>query len=142
MGASLKQVTTRQQKEGGHDIPQVSDETNTEHPVENTCIIGVIVDTNSQCELKQLPTKETLPGTSTQIQERNFTQPQEVKEGGRDGKWKHSYGMETGDEVEEMTTDISQQKDPEPSVSGDCKKRDHVHNTQQASKYRTTKDPL
>jgi hypothetical protein len=48
--------------------------------------------------------------------------------------------MENGDEAEEMT-DISQQKDPEPSISGVCKKRDHTHNIQQASKYRTTKDP-
>jgi len=95
----------------------VSDETNTEHSVENTSIIGELIDTNSQCELKQLPTKETLPGTSTQRQERNFTQPQELVESGRDGNWKESNGMKTGDDVEEMTTDISQQEDHEPSIS-------------------------
>jgi len=44
-------------------------------------------------------------------------------ESGRDGNWKDSNGMKTGDEVEEMTTDISQQKDPEPSISENVRNR-------------------
>ena len=44
MGASVKQGTTRQQNKGGHVISEVSDETNIEHPVDNTSIIGGIFD--------------------------------------------------------------------------------------------------
>jgi len=50
--------------------------------------------------------------------------------------------METGDEDEEMTHDISQRRDSDPPTPGDRKKRDYAHNVKHASEYRMMKNPL
>jgi len=55
--------------------------------------------------LTQLSSKETLPGTITQIQDGERTQTQELVESGREDTRKDSDEIETGDEVEEMTHD-------------------------------------
>jgi hypothetical protein len=45
----------------------------------------------------------------------------------REDTRKDSDGMETGDEVEEVTPDISQRRDSDPPTPGDRKKRDYFH---------------
>jgi len=57
--------------------------------------------------LAELSTKEILPSTVSQIQNEERTQPQELVESGREDTRKDSDEMETVDEVEEMTPDIS-----------------------------------
>jgi len=91
--------------------------------------------------LTQLSTKETLPAIITQVLDGEGTQPHELVESGREDTRKDSDGMETEDEVEEMTPDISQRRDSNPPTTGDRKKRDYIHNIQHASKYRMTKKP-
>jgi len=87
-------------------------------------------------------TKETLPGIITQIEDGERAQPQESMESGREDTRKDNDGMETGDEFEEMTPDISQGRDSDLSTPGDQKKRDYIHNIQHASKHRMMKDSL
>jgi len=57
--------------------------------------------------LTQLSTKEILPSTISQIQDGERKQPQELVESGREETRKDRDEMETVDEVEEMTPDIS-----------------------------------
>jgi len=104
----VKHGTTRQQQvEGGRDITHMSNEPDIEPPTKESPPSDRVVATHSQCDLTQLLTKETLPCTITQIQDEERTQTRELVESGREDTWKDSDEMETGDEVEEMTHDIS-----------------------------------
>jgi len=104
----VKYGTTRQQQEeGGRDITYMSNEPDIEPPAKESPLSDGVVCTHSQCDLTQLSTKETLPSTISQIQDRERTQPQELVESGREDTRKDSDEMETVDEVEEMTPDIS-----------------------------------
>jgi len=90
--------------------------------------------------LSQLSPKETLPGTIFQIQDGERTQPQELVESGRENTRKDSDEMETVDEVEEMTPDISCGGTPTQQHRETIKKRDYTHNIQHASMYQMTND--
>jgi len=90
--------------------------------------------------LTQLSTKQTLPGITTQIQDGERTQTQELVETGREDTRKDSNEMETGDEVEEMTHYISCEGTPTHQHRETIKKRDYIHNIQHASMYQMSKD--
>ena len=92
--------------------------------------------------MAQSSTNETLPGISTQIQDGEFPQPQEIMESGREDNRKDSEGLETGDEDEEMTHNIRERRNSDPPTPGDRKKRDYIHNVKYASEYLMTKNPL
>ena len=119
---AVKRDTSRQQQEEGErDITYMSDEPVIEPPAKDTPPPDGVVGTHSQCDLTQIPTKETLPGIITQIQDGERTQPQELLESGREDTWKDNDGMETGDEFEEMTPDINQWRDSDLLTPGDQK---------------------
>ena len=140
---AVKQGTLRQQQEkGGQDITHMSDEPDTESPAKDTSPSGGLLESNSQCDLAKPSANDNLPGVSTQIQDGEFPWPQEIVESGRQDNRKDSDGMETGDEDEEMTHDISQCRDSDPPTPGDRKKRYYAHNVKHASEYRMTKNPI
>ena len=62
-------------------------------------------------------------------------------ESGREDARKDSDEMETVDEIEEMTPDISCGGTPIHQHQETINKREYVHNTQHASVYQMMKDP-
>ena len=62
-----------------------------------------------------------------------IAQPQELVGSGREDTQKDNDGIETGDEFEEITPDISQWRDSDTLTPGEQKKR--------ASKHLMTKEP-
>jgi len=90
--------------------------------------------------LTQLSTKETLPGTISQIQDGERTQTQELVESGSEDTRKDNNEMETGDEVEVKTHYISCEGTPTQQHRETIKKRDYTHNIQHASIYQMSKD--
>jgi len=116
----------------------VSNEPDIEPPAKNSPPSDGVVATHSQCDLTQLSTKETLPGTITQIQGGERIQTQELIDSGREDTRKESDEMETG---EEMTHDISCEGTPTHQHRETIKKRDYTHNIKHASIYQMSKDP-
>ena len=90
----------------------MTDEPDIETPEMESLLLDRVDGTHSQCDLTQLSTKENMPGTLTQIQDGEFTQPQDLVESGREYIRKDNVEMETGDEVEEMTPDLSCEGSP------------------------------
>ena len=113
----------------------MTDEPDIETPEMESLLLDRVDGTHSQCDLTQLSTKENMPGTLTQIQDGEFTQPQDLVESGREYIRKDNVEMETGDEVEEMTPDLSCEGTPTHQHRETIKKRDHTYNIQHASIY-------